>query len=377
MRRYNIPTSQKDRPIGFAILESGRPLWTPLMLPIRPENLTITDPWRVTVHNTLGGAYADTFGRAAGVITLSGTTGWRGGEEAFTRLSDQFQLFNRLRQTRIENGLSPDAVELAYLDTLHNRTLVVALQSYTLQRSIGDPLRIRYHIQFAVLRDLSESTGIFDSILGALSHLSNALKALASGVEQLQKSGSVLAGLGRFIGGLARAGAGFIDKVGTVVKRVVNGLRETGGKITQALEPFYRMAWELSLAGRNLFMAITGIANLPAAVVGEIGRIIGGFTALGCNLANAWNNMQTMFDVQALFGASNCSSTGGGLPVSSYIGTNPFSLMYPIAKPAQLQSKDSQRISAETAQMDPIAHPLTMAQAAERARQMTAGIYLT
>src|SRR5277367_3573779 len=75
------PPSQKvgSAPISFIFIDGSIPApntWT-LNLVIRPEELTRTDPSRMTVQQTLGGAWADDFGPGLGSINISGTTGWR------------------------------------------------------------------------------------------------------------------------------------------------------------------------------------------------------------------------------------------------------------------------------------------------------------
>ncbi len=62
------PPPQKNRPIGF-YLTGGLGLPARVNLPIRPEELTRTETSRLQVNQTLGGAWADSFGAGLAKIT--------------------------------------------------------------------------------------------------------------------------------------------------------------------------------------------------------------------------------------------------------------------------------------------------------------------
>lgn len=158
------PPSQKNRTIGFALMMSLAPVMIH-DLTIRPEELQRIEPYRTNPHNTIGGAYVDSFGRGIGKVVLSGTTGWRGGagllglsgEHAFIALRQMFTMWDRLRERAHNFGLGPESVRLALVDTLNSYVLAVVPLQFQLQRSKQQPLISKYNIELAVVGDLEES----------------------------------------------------------------------------------------------------------------------------------------------------------------------------------------------------------------------------
>ena len=109
------PTDQRAgvRPISF-LLDAGGSLSDPVMLKVRPEDLTRTEPSRITVHQTLGrdrSGWADNFGAGLPTVTIAGHTGWRDtgtgedGVKAFERLNTLvMQSYHAARQAAISVG---------------------------------------------------------------------------------------------------------------------------------------------------------------------------------------------------------------------------------------------------------------------------------
>jgi hypothetical protein len=150
------PPSQTYRQIGFSLQGApGGPV--EFNFGLRPEELTVTEPSRLTVQQTLGGAWADSFGVGVSTITLSGTNGWRGGllssgEELFRQLQTTcFTGWHQARADAIAQGQDPDDIELYFTDSLDDIAVVVAPESFQLRRSKTSPLLMRYQIKLLVL----------------------------------------------------------------------------------------------------------------------------------------------------------------------------------------------------------------------------------
>lgn len=370
------PTSQKHRPIGFAIVEANKPLGVPLLLPVRPEDLTLTEPYRVTAHQTLGGAYVDAFGRGLGQLTLAGTTGWRGGEEAFILVRTLFELWARMREERVKAQQSPDGIELWYVDTLNLRTLKIVPNAFTLQRSVRQSLLLRFHIQCTVVGDLFSQ--IETNTLKNISDVGNTIVALTSGMAQMQDAAEELRTYTTSTGGFAAAGADYVSTHTRVVAQVANDI-ETNGSISGESAANYQLATEMATAGRNLFLAASAAppvsgTTLPVKATRTFARIVGGFTACWCVLKNVQPQLTTVFTPAPLLGASNCSSTSGGQPISAYLDANPFEAMYPVPAPPQVQTEDSRKMMVNTAALDPLNYAMTFAKAAERATVISGGV---
>jgi hypothetical protein len=381
------PTSQKGRAIRFTLLLSGVPMATHELV-VRPEELTRIEPNRVTVHNTLGGAYVDAFGAGIQQIQLSGTLGWRGsrnadGEAHFLALRETVRRWNSLRDTRVAAALSPDVVELVFVDALDSIAVVVAPLEFTLLRSRHSPLLMRYRIRLAVVNDLSTAfSAVVDFILGAIANV--AAKAIASlgsltGIASLQGSMSAtFAGLGGSLGALAPAGSAFLSASGNLLTAVAAGV-SVNGLISASLAPTYVAAVGVQAAGAAVFTSLAGLAGLPAATVYAVSAAASSFAAAYCALVNGFDQTRSVVDIEPLFGASNCSSTTGGRAPSAFsaAGTNPFESM-PLAAGAVsgVQTTASAQAMANAAALDPLATQLSMTDAANYLGAITEGLRL-
>ncbi len=122
------PPPQKNRPIGFYLTGGTVPVPARINLPIRPEELTRAETSRIQVTQTLGGAWADSFGAGLTKISLAGHCGWRGafflpGEEVFHSLRSMvFQAWHDRRQAAAAAGQDPAQERLYYADTLNDIT---------------------------------------------------------------------------------------------------------------------------------------------------------------------------------------------------------------------------------------------------------------
>lgn len=377
------PTSQKARPISFVQLSGAG--WTGARhdLVIRPEELTRQEPFRTTVHHTLGGGYVDAFGRGVGMITLSGTTGWRGGPDEdgaakFDALRDAVLAWARSREERVSAGLSPDLVELGLIDTLDGFELSVAPLEFTLRRSKQRPLLRQFSIRLAVVRDLSDPPiGDLDSILGAitspLGRVGAALESLEVSAAGQGRAAQTMGGLGRFLGPMAGAASGFLDKSKSLLEQVRGGVDAVTGAVDDTLRPVFDLTRDIQAAGRNIFHAVNAIAGIPNHVIYQVNAIAGNLQGAYCDLVNGFDRLQTAFDLDPLFGASNCSSTGGGRPISTWGDRNPFDALVPGAPSAPV-SADARSVIQQAKALDPVAQPLTLAQAADRLERIAAGV---
>ena len=68
------PPSQKDRPVGLLLLDTGIPIGVPYLFYPRPEDLQYTHPSRGTVIQTMDGGFVDDFGEGLVDIIATGTT---------------------------------------------------------------------------------------------------------------------------------------------------------------------------------------------------------------------------------------------------------------------------------------------------------------
>lgn len=354
------PPSQRYRQIGF-YLEGGDGQDVKLDLAIRPEELTVSEPSRLIVQQTLGGAWADSFDRGLVSINLSGMLGWRGngflsGEDLFAQLRETvFLSWHERRKEAIGSGQDPNTVRLTFIDTLDGLTYVVAPQQFTLRRSKSRPLLMAYQIRLVALSDADAPSGLLDKIIAALS---NPLRWLA-GVTGL---GGVITTLQSYVStgmalyGTASAAVGaFMGTVAGVLGTVASVASTVRGEFIGTDSGLLSSARVLCQAGANALSALATDPALPDYMLLPARRLPALLTEADCTMANSFSLGRSFTSYDDLLGASNCSSTGGGEPPSPYValGTNPFDDYFPV---------DVQRIGVsgaataalETLQIDPL-----------------------
>jgi hypothetical protein len=139
------------------VLQNGLGFGSPVTLKVRPEDLTRTEPSRVSVHQTLGrvvNGWADNFGEGLPSVTIAGTTGWRTSAASGEDGAQAFETLNRLvvheyheaKQAAIDSGMDPATVKLLFVDMLDGFTWNVAPMNFVLRRSKSRPLLFQYNI---------------------------------------------------------------------------------------------------------------------------------------------------------------------------------------------------------------------------------------
>lgn len=354
------PPSQKFRPISF-YLSGGAGSSTRLDLPIRPEELTRQEPSRLTVVQTLGGAFADSFGAGVATLTLAGHCGWRGsyfipGEDAFAALrSTVFQEWHARRSQAVTAGQDPSQVALFYADVLNNARYEVAPRSFVMRRSRSSPLLIRYQIVLAILDDGSSEFGIIDTIVGALSNPLRWLAGVTGMTNTLvQLDGYLRQGLTML--GAARTAA--VTVLGTGLS-LLNTVKDTAEAVRGIFDgpdaAVLDMARRYSLAAKNAFAALAAEPSLNSQGRAQLMGVAGGFTDAYCTMENSFNIGRYFKSYDDLFGASNCSSTAGGRAWSTYVeqGLNPFVSMFP-AQSSPVSATQEARSAMTTLAADPL-----------------------
>lgn len=150
------------------------------VMPINPEEISYSDPARVTVTYTLGDAWVDHWGRAIGEITIKGTTGWKGG------LKENAPEIEKLRR---DGFLAYHAMLLAwahylgrrghtrfdvFIETDH-RAFRVTPKTLQTSRTSQKPLLFQYSWSMYILQDLTRRPPGTDPDRGAIDPVWSAL----------------------------------------------------------------------------------------------------------------------------------------------------------------------------------------------------------
>lgn len=324
--------SQKaeERPISF-ILDARGGDADEVTLFIRPEELSRTSPSRMSVNQTLGGAWVDSFGEGLESITISGTLGWRTGQDGRDggdRLLDMrertFERWHSLRQRAVDIGDDPNDVKLRFVDTLNSYTAVIAPQVFEIRRSKSRPLLASYRLSFISLgRGSDPGLPLFGLSFGGLD-------VSGFGLDSLFSSLTV-------INGYIDRARGFIN--GSVLAPVQNFMRLSGRVFTSVhntiqnglslADPLINVARSIAQTGLNVFRTFAAVAGIPTAVKAALMNVAAAYSNIFCVLKNALTNLPTYENYNSLYGSSNCSSTSGGLPPSQYADQNPFFAVSP------------------------------------------------
>lgn len=335
-----IPPNQSLRNIGFLL--TGAPSGdVAFEFGLKPEELTYSEPSRLNVQQTLGGAWADSFDRGVGMITISGTTGWRGtalqsGEEMFFGLrSTVFQGWHDARADLIQQGADPNTVQLYMTDSLDDFAVIVAPRAFTLHRSRTSPLLMRYNIQLAVLSDADAPLVLEDPIVVALSNPQRWLTAvvgLQNLVVMIQRYafeaqavfGAAIDAVNSFVG----IGIGLINSV-------VNIATQTVGEFAALETAVLSVGIQFAHAAANAFNVLCDDVTLLTESLLPVQALAAAFEDAACSMQNGFDLIGQYNAFDAVRGASGCSSTGGGDPASIFTiqNVNPFAYAIPAGAP--------------------------------------------
>lgn len=344
------PNQKADaRPISFLFHNTSMGGEAPVKvdLVIRPEDLTRPDPSRTVIHQTLGGAWLDSWGAGLPSVQISGTTGWGGGGrkdglEEFKRLhSTIFKRWHDERESAIRNGFDPDKVKLIFCDDLDEFTWVVAPLNFVLRRNKARPLLSQYQINLGWVSDgvadrkeaeaaiaamaesmaISKPQGFLDKVKASLSNALGKIKAFAAKIK---------GAIGAVLGPIQRAVAAFTELTAAALG-FVQDVIATGMSIVRAVtNPLIGIASNLCRAAANVTNIVQSILSIPQRLKAEFSRVASAFTNAFCVLKNAFGGRRPLPSYDDLYGASTCSSTAGGRPISRFDTDNPFPLLLPI-----------------------------------------------
>lgn len=312
-------------------------------LVIRPEDLVRTHQSRLMVHQTLGGAWADSWGYAPPTVQISGTTGWgqgsrKDGQEQFKELhSDIFKAWHKEREKNIQSGLDPDQVKMIFADMLNKYIFVVAPQNFILKRNKARPLLSQYQIGMTWVEN-------------GITYYSSAMQQLLGEAKQspFEKIGGILDSLKSAVGKIKNFAKGVVDKIKGFTDPIVKGFSEftkftagvlgavtdtiaAGRSIVKAVsDPLVNIGKNLARAATNVCNVVNAVKSIPQMVKAEIAKVASAFNNVACVLKNGLKGGKQLPKYDALYGASTCSSTAGGRPPSKYDTVNPFPELLPI-----------------------------------------------
>jgi hypothetical protein len=360
------PSSQKAdaRPISFVFWDrAGGAQPQTMTLAIRPEELTRAMPSRAVVQQTLGDPYVDSFGEGLPTITLAGHTGWRPGLSSsdpgdglarFQALKEMvFTNWHRRRAAAIEAGLDPDGVELTFSDALDNFSVRVMPMQFVLRRSRSRPLLCQYQIQLVELTTELDAQPL-EKKLSALEKQKLGLASLTDSINKIAgQINNVKAWIDATLVAPVKAFMQQTQALFSAVKNVVAAVDGVAGSLIS-------VAQMAAQAGANLFRSLATVAALPSLAKQRLMEIGSAYVNVFCVMKNALLQKVTFQSFDGILGASGCSSTAGGAPLSAFGSGNTFASVLPLASklPVSLTS-GAQSGLAKLAQADIVNAPLS------------------
>lgn len=384
------PSSQRSRPIAFVLNNAGE-FSEPVVLNIRPEDLTRNEPARAAVHQTLGrnvSGWVDHFGEGLPSVTISGNTGWRNWASSGMDGAQTFDALNTLvvhdfpsaRQSAINDGTDPSEVKLLFVDGLDDFAWSVVPTQFTLRRNKSSPLLFRYNINLQAV-DTDVDTPIITvpflgEVSGGLRALDGAvgfIDGLIADVEGLVSK--ALAFVDGIIGPIAATIKKFVtmaNKVFALVNSVVRGVKNF---VTGVANRFISMASDIASVGLNVFRTLNAIRNLPSEIKAKLGQAASAFNEMVCIFKNSLRPRTTYEEYTGLYGASNCSSTTGGRPDSAYANMNAFAQMQSEKNVATVNSNALAGI-ASLKRIDPVLAPMPLPEMDRHLTNVVTGVAL-
>jgi len=345
------PASQKERTVFFRLVKKGAGELSGPSIPkglgelnghtlsINPEELTVTQPSRVSVQQTLGAAWVDSFGPGLRTINISGTTGWRakhaGGrdweEELKSLHNEAFKLWHQEREARAKDGLDPEDVQLEFVDTLDGIAVYVVPQQFVLKRSKSRPLLVQCNIGMMATADIGYSFPVQEVGLDAKA----ALDSFDQTVADMEKMAAAITAA---VTSALQAVTKLLNKINKMMAAAQN-IMKAGGSIISAISSIIK---KVAQALNNFFAMLAALRNFPGKLTSMWKQAMGLFRNLQCLFKNGFKDAWKLEKYDDFNGAANCSSTNGGSPLSPLHNVNGLTLLpYPkpprIARPHKVQ----------------------------------------
>lgn len=125
---------------------------------LNPEEFSQSEPNRVTVTQTKGGAWSDSFGGGIQTITIKGTTGFKNNtgdnNKGFSKMKE---LRDLIRTTYFYHTPGSEITkELTFHNHTDGESWIVIPKVFNLMRSVARPLLYMYDIQLICVRPANQ-----------------------------------------------------------------------------------------------------------------------------------------------------------------------------------------------------------------------------
>jgi hypothetical protein len=142
----------------FEIKRHGRSKHRHTLL-VNPEDISQNEPTRMSVTQTLGGAYVVDFGQGLIEVSISGTTGYKARYNSEGEYVDGFEEFINFRENIYRDFIqnSDNGMEMFWYNWEDDEYYQIQPKSFRLMRNKQAPLLYRYEFQFICLAECKRS----------------------------------------------------------------------------------------------------------------------------------------------------------------------------------------------------------------------------
>lgn len=181
----------------FEMRDKGKKIYTYTML-LNPSDVSMDEPPRTNVIQTIGGAYVTDFGQGLPSVTMAGITGYHARKNAVGVLVDGYTEWKTFRDKvyRYYVTSKSSQIEMYWYNWEDGEYYKVIPQGFRLMRNKAEPLLYRYEFRFVCILKLGSQTPPKTQIVASYDAQSTALG--------LMDLGGVLSSISEIFGSLSR-----------------------------------------------------------------------------------------------------------------------------------------------------------------------------
>lgn len=148
--------SKKFYHYTFELRKANETVYTHTLL-VNPEDLSINEPAKVNVVQTLGGAYVEDFGQGLPVVSISGSTGFTTKTSAEGKVRDGWVEFRDFRENVYRKFLYEKSKDYAlyWYNWEDDEYFLIQPTNFRTLRNRQAPTMYRYEFQFTCLKRLT------------------------------------------------------------------------------------------------------------------------------------------------------------------------------------------------------------------------------
>lgn len=139
----------------FIVKNKGKQKYRHTML-VNPQDMSVSEPARVSVQQTLGGAYIANFGQGIHNVTISGTTGYNARINAEGRKTDGYSELQDIRRKLYRDFIRTKSsqLEMFWYNWEDQEYYKIYPTNFRVMRNHAEPTLYRYEMSFTTLANV-------------------------------------------------------------------------------------------------------------------------------------------------------------------------------------------------------------------------------